>query len=335
MNRRLLFVVVVVAVVLGLSRLLFHGHRTLALSHSLVTAIRDRHESEPHPGFDEWMRGQPLNLRGCERDPRVCTRFHTLLATTPGLEGRLPNGLQVGTAGPIDWKTADSWLNAATVVFADRSQVEDATCVDALRFSAFLVRHGGADGERVASRLMLIALPECARRQPDSATVAALAAERGQLVDLLGPMLNGFAIDGQVRRFGSWLTPEDLASLDPGMRALAATAPPPPFNPLERNARGAMWQRAFSLGQGFITLPVDIKQAMAEWPERVSDPKRLGEAYEEEKIREAAVELVLDAWNMKQNCTLGTGATSTVKADGDDCVLENQSLHVQLPSRKE
>lgn len=335
MNRRLLFVVVVVAVVLGLSRLLFHGHRTLALSHGLVAAIEDRRESRWNPGFDEWMKGQPLNLRGCERDPRVCERFHTLLDTMADGEGRLPDGLQVGTLGPIDWKAADSWLNAATVVFADRSQVEDRTCINTLRFSAFLAQHGGADGERVASRLMLIALPECARRRPEGVDMTSLDRDRERLVAQLGPMLNGFAIDGQIRRFGSWLTPEDLAKLEPGMRALAANAPPPPFNPLERNARGAMWQRAFSLGQGFITLPVDIKQAIAEWPERVSDPKRLGEAYEEEKIREAAVELVLDAWNMKQNCTLGTGATSTVKADGDDCVLENQSLHVQLPSRKE
>jgi hypothetical protein len=250
-------------------------------------------------------------------------------------DGRLPDGLQVATTGPLDWKTASSWLEAANVVFADAARVSPELCRDTLLFAAFLARNGGADGEKVGSRLMLLALPNCARLQPPPELVDATWEQRAFVAEALPPMLTGFAIDGQVRRFGSWLSAGELASLPAPSRALAEKAPPPPFNPLERNTRAAIWSRAFAYQSAFSLGTFEIDAAVKEWPERVSDPKLLRQAYDEEQARRAATELVLDAWKMKLHCALGTGATSSVKPDGEDCLLSNQNLHVQLPSRKE
>jgi hypothetical protein len=336
MTRRVVPFVVVVMLVLGLSRVLFHGRRAIQLSHQLVESVKERNEGEPNGCITDWLTRQPVSLLDCERDRSRCARFVELtgcMRASP--EGRLPDGLQAGTEGTIDWKTADSWLNAASVVFADSALVNDQLCLRALTLSTFVARHGGADGEKVASRLALLALPECARLTPPDALARDAAKDRSHLVDAMGPMLSGFALDGQVRRFGTLLTPEDRAALPSGMQLLASKAPPPPLNPIERNARAAMWARAAEYEKKFAAGTFDIATAVKEWPERVCDPKRLQQAYDEELIRRAATELVLDAWNLKPHCELGTGSTSTVKVDGEDCLLTNQKLQVQLPSRRE
>lgn len=326
MTRRLVFIVMVLALVGGLSRLLFDGRRTNQLSRQL----RD----------DALKFHLPPNT--CLEGRLGYLTFDETLACGWSPES-LPDGLEAGTKGEVDWRTGESWLRMAETTFATPGEQPAERCLDAVRFSAYLAGRGGAEGERIGSRLALLAVQPCVRATPMPNQLELLKRNRREIVEQLGPMLNAFVIDGQLRRFGSWMLAADRQALPAGMRELAAGAPPPPFNPIERNGRLAMWTRAQRVGKQLVELGTTpeanadslITAYESEWPERVSDPKRLRAAYDEERLRANAVSLVLDAWLLGPRCALGPDATSTVRVDGTDCLLSNGKLHVQLPSRSE
>ncbi len=342
MRNRLALTVMGLVLVLGGARILFglSGQRVARASYQLSSGARALQVASSGC-LASWAQAGPVQLERCPQDAAPCERWVQLLGCAHADVG-LPDGLAWGTFGALDYSAADSWLKTSTAVLQlPRADLLD-VCAGTLLFSEQLARQGGAPGERYASRLALLTAPVCA-------AVKASALERSNAAarfDALQPfplsrLVRTLSLDAQLRRFGSWMRPDDLAALPDGRRALAGRAPPPPDGFGEKRSRVGQWLLAQRLTET-LALAADgdgREAALAElekaWPERVAPPEEFRTALEEELIRRDAVNLVLAAWRTGADCRPPPGSGATGAPERGGCALSLGRMHVHLPLEAE
>ncbi len=340
MNRRA-YLVVVIVLLLGAVRLAGHlGRDPAARSSDALRQLALSVAAPPAACFEAWRAAGPASLEGCPADPAQCERFAALVRCARSDRG-LPDGLAAGTLGAFDYSAGESWLRAALEGVQAQRPGRAAFCADLFAFAELLARRGGQQGERFASRLSLLALQPCAaleaspeeRRQAAAALTQVEGSRPGELV-------NALSAEVQLKRLGSWLRPDDLAALGPGMRALAATAPPPPQGFGEKRTRARLWataqQAAQALAQGPLLDLAAREQALREleaaWPKVVAEPGLFRTALEEEQARLDARGLLLAAWTREPGCEGTQRSGAKASAEDGRCVLEwPRGLKVSLP----
>ena len=199
--------------------------------------------ASPRPVHTERLldAGTDVLLRGLftlDRAPRV----DQLLEATHASRGGLPPGMSLGTTGADSWSATPSVAQA----LAQRLALADATpehCLDALALGRDLARGGGTTGLSAALQLTEAVFTSCAQlltRHPEARSHEPLIA----IIDGAPTLARAFReadLDLQLRTFGSWMRPQDIAELTLEQQRVAQTARVLPTAFFERHSLLASW----------------------------------------------------------------------------------------------